>query len=187
MSRRSLASLYADFGTAYNQKGYEAPWCLSGGDMYIHWGKSLELHNELIDTQHRILVLLCRKLDIAIKTKVPDQRLRWIVLEFKKFAEFHFLSEENLMHEVDFPEVDTHSLMHTDLLMQLDLMISRIAHHKEYPDELLHFLNKWILKHLATEDLKIAEFLRQSAKHPIGEGLYKEYLLSAPVYSPESN
>ena len=148
--------------------------------MYIHWGDSLELHNELIDTQHRMLVLLCRKLDIAIKSKVPDQRIRWIVLELKKFAEFHFLSEENLMHEVDYPDVDNHALLHTDLLMQLDMMIAKISHHKEFPDDLLHFLNKWLVQHVATEDLKIAEYLRQSAKRPLGEGLYHEYLLSAP-------
>ncbi|MDE1942767.1 MAG: hemerythrin family protein [Betaproteobacteria bacterium] len=148
--------------------------------MYIHWGESLELHNELIDTQHRMLVLLCRKLDIAIKSKVPDQRIRWIVLELKKFAEFHFLSEENLMHEVDYPDVDNHALLHTDLLMRLDMMIAKISHHKEFPDDLLHFLNKWLVQHVAAEDLKIAEYLRQSGKRPLGEGLYHEYLLSAP-------
>ena len=37
--------------------------------MYIHWEKELELGNDLIDTQHRIMVLLCRKLDIAIKAR----------------------------------------------------------------------------------------------------------------------
>ena len=74
--------------------------------MYIHWEKELELGNELIDTQHRIMVLLCRKLDIAIKTGRSEQTVRWVMLELRKFTEFHFLSEENLMHEIGYLRVD---------------------------------------------------------------------------------
>ena len=87
--------------------------------MYIHWEKELELGNDLIDTQHRILVLLCRKLDIAIKSNESEQTLRWVMLELRKFTEFHFISEENLMHEIGYPGVDEHSLIHSDLLAQL--------------------------------------------------------------------
>ena len=146
--------------------------------MYIHWEKELELDNDLIDTQHRILVLLCRKLDIAIKTNQSEQTVRWVMQELKKFTEFHFISEENLMHEIGYPGVSDHSLIHADLLMQLDMMMAKISHHKEFPDDLLHFLNKWLIQHVVQEDLKIAEFAEYSDKRPIGENLYKQYLPS---------
>src|SRR5487761_2699548 len=100
--------------------------------MYVHWEKELELGNDLIDTQHRILVLLCRRLDMAIKVRQSEQSLRWIMEELKKFTEFHFISEENLMHELSYPEVTEHALIHADLLMQLDLMLAKIHHHKEF-------------------------------------------------------
>lgn len=147
--------------------------------MYIHWEKALELNNDLIDTQHRILVLLCRKLDMAIKTKQSEQTIRWVMLELKKFTEFHFVSEENLMHEIGYPAVDDHALIHADLLMQLDMMLAKIAHHKEFPEDLLYFLNKWLAQHVVQDDLKIAEFAKFAEKRPLGEALYKEYLLSA--------
>jgi len=146
--------------------------------MYIHWEKELELGNDLIDTQHRILVLLCRKLDIAIKSNESEQTLRWVMLELRKFTEFHFISEENLMHEIGYPGVDEHSLIHSDLLAQLDMAIAKIAHHKEFPDDLLFFLNKWLGYHIVHDDLKIAEHIGKAAKRPIGEHLYAEYLLS---------
>jgi hemerythrin-like metal-binding protein len=146
--------------------------------MYIHWESGLELNNDLIDTQHRILVLLCRKLDIAIKTKESAQSIRWILIELKKFTEFHFVSEENLMHEIGYPDVDNHALIHADLLMQLDMGLARISHHKEFPEDLLYFLNKWLVKHVVKEDLKIAEFVLNSKKRPIGEELYELFLLS---------
>ena len=144
--------------------------------MYIHWEKELELGNELIDTQHRIMVLLCRKLDIAIKTGRSEQTVRWVMLELRKFTEFHFLSEENLMHEIGYLRVSDHALIHSELLMQLDMMLAKISHHREFPEDLLHFLNKWLVKHVVEEDLKIAEFAEFADKRPIGEGLYKQYL-----------
>lgn len=151
--------------------------------MYIHWEKGLELGNDLIDTQHRMLILLCRKLDIAIKTRAGEQLIRWVMMELKKFTEFHFTSEENLMHEIGYPGVDEHALIHADLLVQLDMMLAKISHHKEFPEDLLFFLNKWVAQHVVNEDLKIAEFARRSDKRPIGEDLYGQYLLSGKAQS----
>ncbi|MFA6121974.1 MAG: hemerythrin family protein [Sideroxydans sp.] len=146
--------------------------------MYIHWNKDLELDNPLIDTQHRILLLLCRKLDIAIKTREPEKTVLSVMLELKKFTEFHFVSEENLMREVGYPKVDDHALIHSDLLMQLDIALAKIGRHQEFPEDLLFFLNKWLANHVIHEDLKIAEYVRNGRRRPIGENLYAEYLLS---------
>lgn len=138
----------------------------------------MELGNDLIDTQHRILVLLCRKLDIAIKTKRSEQTIRWVTHELRKFTEFHFVSEENLMHEIGYPNVDDHALIHSELLMQLEMMLAKISHHKEFPEDLLHFLNKWLMHHVINEDMKIAQFAAESEKRAIGEDLYEEILYS---------
>ena len=145
--------------------------------MYVHWEKGLELGNELIDTQHRMLVLLCRKLDIALKTGESDQDILMVMLELKKFTEFHFVSEENLMREVGYHDVKQHSLIHSGLLMQLEMMLLKINHHKEFPEDLLYFLNHWLTQHVMHEDIKIAEFIKNSDQRPIGENLYAEYLL----------
>jgi hemerythrin len=146
--------------------------------MYVHWEKELELGNDLIDTQHRMMVLLCRKLDMAIKTGQPEQTISRVMNELKKFTEFHFTSEENLMHEMDYPDVHEHALMHADLLIQLEMMLAKIRLHKEFPDDLLYFLNKWLIQHVVTEDLKITEYSKIAKNRPIGEDLYGEYLLS---------
>jgi len=146
--------------------------------VYIHWEKELELDNPLIDTQHRMLILLCRKLDIAIKTREADKTILNVMQELKKFTEFHFVSEENLMREIGYPHVDEHALIHTDLLRQLDLALAKIGHHQEFPDDLLFFLNKWLAYHVIHEDMKIAEYVRNGKRKPIGENLYAEYLLS---------
>lgn len=146
--------------------------------MYIHWDKEMELGNDLIDTQHRILILLCRKLDIAIKTRETEQTIRRVMLELKRFTEFHFVSEENLMLEIGYPGVEQHMLIHSDLLRQLEDALIKINRHNELPEDLLYFLNKWLGDHVIHEDMKIAEYVAEAKRRPIGENLYAEYLLS---------
>jgi hemerythrin-like metal-binding protein len=123
-----------------------------------------------------MLMLLCRKLDIAIKTRQSEQAIRWVMHELRKFTEFHFVSEENLMHEIGYPNVDDHALKHSELLMQLEMMLAKISHHKEFPEDLLHFLNKWVMYHVANDDMKIAEYAAESTKRPIGEELYSQFM-----------
>jgi hemerythrin len=47
-----------------------------------------------------------------------------------------------------------------------------------WEDDLLYFLNKWLIQHVVTEDLKITEYSKIAKNRPIGEDLYVDYLLS---------
>ena len=104
--------------------------------------------------------------------------LRLCRKELRKFAEFHFVSEENLMSEIGYPGLQQHAAIHTELLAKLDVTLTKINQHKEFPDDLLYFLNQWVIGHVTHEDVTIANFARKSGKRPIGEDLYKEYLLA---------
>ncbi|MBY0577549.1 MAG: hemerythrin family protein [Burkholderiales bacterium] len=144
--------------------------------MHIYWDKQFEIGNTLIDTEHRMLIMLFRKLDIAIKTRQPHKTILRIIVEAKKFAEFHFISEENLMYELNYPELAKHEVMHSQLLAQLEILISRISHKREFPDDLLFFMNKWLVTHIGKEDSKIALYAMNSEQRPIGEEMYSQFL-----------
>lgn len=146
--------------------------------MYIRWSDKHTLGNPLIDTQHRMLMMLARKLDIAIKTGQSHQTIQRVILEVKKFTEFHFVSEQNLMHEIGFPEVDAHSKLHTALLIDLQVELSKMGHGTEYPEDLLYTLNEWLVSHIEQEDSKIAAYVEKSALRPIGENLYREFFFT---------
>jgi hemerythrin-like metal-binding protein len=144
--------------------------------MFIQWKEELALGNALIDTQHRMLMLLCRKLDIAIKTGQSSQTVQRVMLEVKKFTEFHFVSEQNLMHEIGYPEVDAHSKLHTDLLIELQVHLSKISHKAEFPEDVLYALNEWLGQHIVEEDMKLAKYVKAATDRPIGEHLYEQFL-----------
>ncbi len=144
--------------------------------MYIHWDKKYETGQPLIDAEHRLLVMLFRKLDVAIKLKLPGVTIARIVVEAQRFVEFHFISEETLMAETEYPGLEAHRAVHRDLLAQLKEMTAKLAAHREYPEDLLDFLVRWLIEHIAGEDQKVARHALTSPARPVAELIYAEYL-----------
>lgn len=148
--------------------------------MYIHWDSKLETGHPLVDAEHRILVLLFRKLDVAIKTYQSEETIEQIIQELRKFVEFHFLSEENLMRETLYPGLEAHRALHTELLMRLGVFIAKVVARREFPEDLVDFLNRWLLEHIARHDQYVAQHVRNAVSRPIAESAYAEYLGGLP-------
>lgn len=146
--------------------------------MFIHWDPSLDTGQPLIDSEHRILVFLFRKLDVGIKTGMTEVTLRQTVLELRRFIEFHFVSEENLMRETEYPGLEEHRMLHMELLTELNSFIAKLATRREYPEDLLGFLNQWLVDHIAHHDRLVARHVDQALKRPLAEANYAEYLVA---------
>lgn len=141
--------------------------------MYIHWDDKLRIGNDLIDDEHRLMVMLCKKLDCAIRENVPKNQLVRTVLEMKKFAEFHFVSEENLMLESGYPGYAMHEKIHSQLLLQLDVVAGRINQGTADPQETLEFIWNWLGTHIENEDMKIGVYLDEHRRASITQDAYR--------------
>ena len=147
--------------------------------MQIRWHSKYETGQPLIDLEHRLLIMLFKKLDVAIKSNQSDKILTRIVSEVRRFVDFHFVSEENLMLETDYPGFEVHQKIHTGLMTELNVMIARVVAHREYPEELLSFLNQWLINHIGTHDQRVAEHVKNSKERPVAEQVYSKYLPSS--------
>ncbi len=147
--------------------------------MFIRWDSSLETGQALVDAEHRMLVFLFRKLDIAVKTGQPKLTIDQIINELRRYVEFHFASEENLMRETGYPHLLTHQAQHADLLAQLGSLVSKVIGRREFPEDLLFFLNQWLREHIAHHDQHVALHVQDAAARPVGELAYAEYLAAA--------
>ncbi len=146
--------------------------------MYIHWEKKYETGQPLIDAEHRLLVMLFRKLDVAIKTKESETSINRIVTEVAKFVEFHFVSEENLMYETGYPGIEGHKELHKKLLKELNDTIRKLNRRQEFPDDILYFLSDWLYNHIAHHDQLLAKHVEETITRPVAEMIYPEYLKS---------
>ena len=146
--------------------------------MFIHWSASLETGQALIDAEHRILVFLFRKLDIAVKTGQSQIVVNQIVFEIRRFVEFHFVSEENAMRETNYPHLHEHQGQHSDLLAKLGVLASKVVARREFPEDLLFFLNSWLVEHIAQHDQRVALYICDAVARPVAEDAYGEYIAS---------
>ena len=135
------------------------------------WQARFEIGNDYIDAQHGMLLTLIGKLSRAIETNVSADRLRRLLQEIKKYAEFHFLSEENFMRDIAFDELTAHEKSHSYLLSELSLRIARVRSDKAEVTAVLEFLWHWLTEHIAQEDMRFADQARLHAQaNPTDDG-----------------
>lgn len=144
--------------------------------MFVHWELTYEIGNTLVDSEHRMLMMLCRKLDFAIKTDATDATTYDIIREMKSFTQFHFVSEETLMREVGYPGRQEHADQHAELLIQFDAIAEKVSIGGKSAKDALSFMHSWLLGHIQTADKSLGTFTKTSGSRPIGEKFYNHFL-----------
>jgi hemerythrin-like metal-binding protein len=81
--------------------------------------------------------------------------------EVKKYAEFHFASEENLMHDLRYPGLDEHRKRHSEMLSELSIRIGRANASWRNASHVLEFLTRWLDNHVRHDDRQFAMLSRQ--------------------------
>jgi len=130
-----------------------------GHDTELPLEVSCEVGQPDIDEQHRYFVRLIRRLRNAIQQQVESDRLVLLLHELKKYAEFHFASEENLMHALRYPQRQEHGAIHAQMLSELSVRILKARQQWRDTQPLLNFLEEWLRDHIANEDRKLAEYI----------------------------
>ncbi|WP_185969077.1 bacteriohemerythrin [Carboxylicivirga sp. M1479] len=126
----------------------------------ITWKAEWNIGINRIDFEHKIFLELIDSLRNEIKKNSTWEILSRIIREIEKYAEFHFISEENFLFFIDYPQYIEHQEAHYILLERLN-----IAKHKvDDLCELLEFIYEWFIDHTLKEDIKITEYLKENGK-----------------------
>lgn len=122
----------------------------------IEWDPSYEIGIARVDFEHRIFADLINDLAHRIKARKDRLSITRTLREVMKYADFHFLSEENLMEECSYPGFREHKELHRDLQRTLNEKAIALAAGRDNPDDLLNFLVDWFIQHTVHEDRRIA-------------------------------
>ena len=137
---------------------------MAGGAMdAIEWNRKFEIGHQRIDFEHRIFLDLIRSFgDEAERGETHDpRRLNRQLTEITKYAEFHFVSEENIMIEVGYPDFENHRELHSVLLNELRDMAFRLRAGRANPRELVEFLYHWFTQHTLHKDKLITDYVNR--------------------------
>lgn len=124
----------------------------------LQWDRGFETGIEEVDAQHRYFLHLLNRLGQELQTAGDENYRSRLVRELFKYAEFHFMSEENLMMRYGFPGLATHRDIHRQLIEDLSaqLFFSSL-------ESLLKVVSDWFALHTVSEDRAFGEFVRQQA------------------------
>lgn len=126
----------------------------------LDWDSKFEIGHDRIDSEHRIFLGLIRELSMQAEHDDNPARTDRLIREIYKYADFHFLSEENLMEDVGYPFLADHRRHHSVLLSELrDFMVDQ-RNGSRNTGEIVEFLFVWFAMHTSQEDRQITDYLK---------------------------
>ena len=127
----------------------------------MEWYKKFEVGHEKIDLEHKVFFSLVQSAESAVATSENREKIRRILTELVKYAEFHFISEENLMIDISYPDFESHHEHHNQLMKQLNHYIVKFEVGEDNIQELIDFLYDWFVKHTTHEDLMLSRYIKK--------------------------
>jgi hemerythrin-like metal-binding protein len=137
----------------------------------IAWNDKLVTGIGKIDEQHQMLVNLFNEANIKLNSNNNAEFLDEITRDMLSYALYHFETEEELMQKYGYikdksEDADTHIRQHRSFSAKVvavrhdikaRILISR--------EDLLSFLNSWLINHILNTDKELVAFLLASEKY----------------------
>ncbi|NMG73269.1 hemerythrin domain-containing protein [Aromatoleum diolicum] len=123
----------------------------------IRWDSKFEVGHPRIDPEHRVFVDLIRTVSLEAEKNCTREKALRLLLEVRKYAEFHFISEENIMLDIGYPDYEEHRDEHAWLLRRLEHE-THLYYTGDAPlEHLAHFMFDWFARHTTVDDKKLVD------------------------------
>ncbi|MES9949857.1 MAG: bacteriohemerythrin [Candidatus Thiodiazotropha sp.] len=130
----------------------------------IDWDNKFEVGHERIDSEHRVFLNLIRTISAEVEENGNKERILRLLAELAKYAEFHFLSEENEMLRVDYPEYEEHHHEHERLLAKFTDMMTQFRTGTLPLDSIIEFIFSWFALHTTQVDKRLGQYIQEYEK-----------------------
>lgn len=135
--------------------------------MTIRWTEDLSVGNDVIDSDHRLLMELVN--DVARAAGTGGRlALSRAIRRFRNCINLHFVTEEMFAHMLNLP-FDLHKMAHQNMRTELELMEIGLLRdgmetaHASVMEHYAGFLRDWLVRHITEEDMQMKPALQS---HP---------------------
>jgi hemerythrin-like metal-binding protein len=129
-----------------------------------------ELQAEAMEAQHELLTSLMRMLAERDAAGASKLELSGLLRELESCTASHFKEEEAYMRDVAYPKLDTHQLIHRDLLAMFRRHLDEFDSGRgRLGCKLLSFLKYWLASHIDGMDRNLAPVSHPLSKTPSGQ------------------
>ncbi|WP_201494516.1 bacteriohemerythrin [Rubrivivax sp. A210] len=120
----------------------------------VAWRDGFKINVPQVDREHMHLFELVKALELASIEATVDELLDYVVT--------HFTHEQKLMEDSRYPGFADHLKLHEAFAATVaDFLGSGEAWSEERVQELRRFLNKWLIGHIMTHDLRFGNWYRE--------------------------
>ena len=127
---------------------------------FFPWKEQYNLNIGEIDEQHRMLVAMIDRLHTAMAEGRGKSVLGDIITELYNYTKFHFITEERLMDEYNYPGLAEHRQEHKELISKVLAMMERQEKNTlGLSSDLSIMLQEWLNNHILDTDKQYSEYL----------------------------
>ena len=127
----------------------------------IEWRDGFKISIAQVDDEHRRLFQLVKALDLDTVDQTLEELLEYVVT--------HFTNEQALMERSGYPAFEHHLKLHEEFGNHVaDFLGSGDAWTDERVQELRRFLNKWLIGHIMTHDLRFGKWYAENGHRSAG-------------------
>jgi hemerythrin len=133
---------------------------MAASDTPLCWTQEYSVNIAVLDEQHQELFKIVNELDQAVRHGNGNTAIDPILHKLVHYALSHFLAEESLMRQHDFPGLLTHCSQHQMFRAKIaDFLAEHRAGKADVPALLLLFMQEWLKKHVLKADQEYSSFL----------------------------
>ena len=119
----------------------------------IDWTDEYTVDNGPIDEQHQHLVEIVNKFEEAHQRGKGSRIMAEILNDLMGYTQEHFIFEEKMMAEMNYPGLKQHQSQHRQLIQKLErLQFDFTSQGRRITTEMKEFLKYWLTSHILKDD-----------------------------------
>ena len=129
---------------------------------YIKWRESYNIGFKEVDDQHQKLVEILNELYEAHSSGTSKLIIDESLKKMIDYTKYHFTSEEKIMENYSYPEIEKHRGEHSDFTNKIDTLKKEMDNNNLLISlKTLDFLKDWTINHILGSDKDFGEFVRE--------------------------
>jgi hemerythrin len=123
---------------------------------FFQWDEQLDVGVGAMNDEHKELISLMNRLHERNLAGASKTELLKAIKDLAQFTVKHFTDEEAFMESIQFPGLETHRLIHKDLLQKFTKQAADFEHGSamKVPESMFTFLRVWLSAHIRGIDCK---------------------------------
>lgn len=125
------------------------------------WRDEYSVGNQTLDNQHKALLKICNTMGqcVADQTKDGDMLFHEILNDLSVYAKQHFRTEESILRQKAYPDLDSHVTEHTEYFEWLATLSYAALIGNVEKDDLQARVVSWWVNHICNSDMAYRPFM----------------------------